>query len=60
MGLGCLLRQENSKVTHLPNASKNIVNGLNLFDLVSYCDVRVQSNPFYIEGDRRVLVERAW
>ena len=27
MGLGCLLRQENSKVTHLPNASKNIVNG---------------------------------
>ena len=31
-----------------------------LFDLVSYCDVRVQSNPFRLKGDKRVLVERAW
>jgi hypothetical protein len=31
-----------------------------LFDLVSYCDVRVQSNPFILKGDKRVLVERAW
>ena len=30
-----------------------------LFDLVSYCDVRVQSNPFILKGDKRVLVERA-
>jgi len=26
-----------------------------LFDLVSYCDVRVQSNPFILKGDKRVL-----
>jgi len=31
-----------------------------LFDLVSYCDARVQSNPFVLKGDKRVLVERAW
>ena len=31
-----------------------------LFDLVSYCDVRLQSNPFILKGDKRVLVERAW
>jgi len=30
-----------------------------LFDLVSYCDVRAQSNPFINERDKRVLVERA-
>jgi len=29
-----------------------------LFDLVSYCDVRVQSNPFITERDKRVLIER--
>ena len=27
-----------------------------LFDLVSYVDVRVQSNPFILKGDKRVLV----
>ena len=31
-----------------------------LFDLFSYCDVRIQSNPFILKGDKRVLVERAW
>ena len=31
-----------------------------LFDLDSYYDVRVQSNPFMLKGDKRVLVERAW
>ena len=29
-----------------------------LFDLVSYCDVRVQPNLFILKV--RVLVERAW
>jgi len=29
-----------------------------LFDLVSYCDIRIQSNPFIHERDKRVLVER--
>jgi hypothetical protein len=30
-----------------------------LFDLVTYCDVQVQSNTFYIERDKHVLIERA-
>jgi len=30
-----------------------------LFDLVSYCDVRAQPNPFVTDRDKCVLVERA-
>ena len=37
-----------------------VCKGSILFDLVSYGDVRVQSNPFILKGDKRVLVDRAW
>ena len=38
-----------------------ICKGPILFDLVSYCDVRVQSiKSLYIEGEKRVPVECTW
>ena len=40
--------------------SRYVLQGSDSLRRCSYCDVRIQSNPFILKGDKPVLVERAW